>query len=98
VLGCRFALFPGDAAIRAVGRYFDVISYHSYNYMPPINRLELITRLTGKPILLSGFSFKAMDSGLPNTKGAAKPVATYPHRIPAKAAFRMGCVNEKSSC
>jgi hypothetical protein len=80
VLGCRFALYPGDAAIRAAGRYFDVISYHSYSAMPPIDRLELITRLTGKPILLSEFSFKAMDSGLPNTKGAAKPVATQEDR------------------
>jgi hypothetical protein len=80
VLGCRFALYPADAAIRAVGRYFDAISYHSYNPVPPVDRLELITRLTGKPVLLSEFSFKAMDSGLPNTKGAAKPVATQEDR------------------
>ncbi len=29
VLGCRFALYPGDTVIKAVGRYFDVLSYHS---------------------------------------------------------------------
>jgi agarase len=87
VLGCRFALYPGDAAIRAVGRYFDVISYHSYNSMPPVDRLEQITRLTGKPILLSEFSFKAMDSGLPNTKGAAKPVATQEDRAKGLASY-----------
>jgi hypothetical protein len=87
VLGCRFALYPGDAAIRAVGRYFDVISYHSYNYMPPVDRLGLITQLTGKPILLSEFSFKAMDSGLPNTKGAAKPVATQEDRAKGFASY-----------
>lgn len=87
VLGCRFAVYPGDAAIRAVGRYFDVISYHSYSPMPPVERLEQVARLTGRPILLSEFSFKAMDSGLPNTKGAAKPVATQQDRANGFAAY-----------
>ncbi|MGO9201680.1 MAG: beta-agarase [Limisphaerales bacterium] len=87
VLGCRFALYPGDAAVEAVGRYFDVISYHSYSSLPPVDRLELITRLTGKPTLLSEFSFKAMDSGLPNTKGAAKPVATQEDRARGFASY-----------
>ena len=87
VLGCRFALYPGDTVIKAVGRYFDAFSYHSYNYTPPVDRLELITRLTGKPTLLSEFSFKAMDSGLPNTKGAAKPVATQEDRAKGFASY-----------
>ena len=87
VLGCRFAVYPGDAAIQAVGRYFDVISYHSYNYLPPVDRLDRITRLTGKPVLLSEFSFKAMDSGLPNTRGAAKPVATQEDRAKGFAGY-----------
>ncbi len=87
VLGCRFAVYPGDAVIRAVGKYFDVISYHSYNPMPPVERLQLITRLTGKPILLSEFSFKAMDSGLPNTRGAAKPVAAQEDRAKGFASY-----------
>jgi hypothetical protein len=77
----------GDAAIQAVGPYFDVISYHSYNFMPPVDRLERITRLAGKPNLLSEFSFKAMDSGLPNTKGAAKPVATQEDRAKEFASY-----------
>jgi hypothetical protein len=70
-----------------VGPYFDVISYHSYIFMPPVDRLERITRLAGKPILLSEFSFKAMDSGLPNTKGAAKPVATQEDRAKGFASY-----------
>ena len=87
VLGCRFAVYPGDTVMKAVGRYFDVFSYHSYNYTPPVDRLELITRLTGKPTLLSEFSFKAMDSGLPNTKGAARPVATQEDRAKGFASY-----------
>lgn len=80
VLGCRFAGYAGDAVMRGVGPYFDVISFHSYNPEAPIERLELIHKLTGKPTMVTEFSFKAMDSGLPNTKGAAKPVATQEDR------------------
>jgi len=47
VLGCRFAVYPGDDVIHAVGQYFDVISYHSYNQKPPVDRLELITQIPG---------------------------------------------------
>ena len=98
VLGCRFAGYPGDSAIRAVGKYFDVISYHSYNATAPVDRLQQIYRLSGKPTMITEFSFKAMDSGLPNTKGAAKPVGTqleradgFTHYVEALAALP-GCV------
>ncbi|MFN7994971.1 MAG: DUF1080 domain-containing protein [Bryobacteraceae bacterium] len=80
VLGCRFALYPGDDVMKAVAEYFEVISYHSYTPKAPVDRLRQITRLTGKPTMVTEFSFKAMDSGLPNTKGAAEPVATQADR------------------
>jgi hypothetical protein len=87
ILGCRFAGYPGDSVIQAVGDYFDVISFHSYSPMPPSDRLELITKLTGKPTMLTEFSFKAMDSGLPNTKGAGRPVATQEDRAAGFQAY-----------
>ena len=87
VLGCRFAVYPGDTAMRAAGKYFDVISFHSYNADAPIERLNQIHRLTGKPTMVTEFSFKAMDSGLPNTKGAAKPVATQQDRADGFARY-----------
>ncbi len=88
VLGCRFAGgTAGESAIRAVGRYFDVVSYHSYNANAPISQLEQLTRLSGKPVMVTEFSFKAMDSGLPNTKGAAKPVATQQDRADGFARY-----------
>jgi hypothetical protein len=80
VLGCRFAGYAGDSVMRGVGPYFDVISFHSYSPNAPTDRLALIHRLTGKPTMITEFSFKAMDSGLPNTKGAARPVATQEDR------------------
>ncbi|HEY2013812.1 MAG TPA: hypothetical protein VGH38_09950 [Bryobacteraceae bacterium] len=87
VLGCRFAGYPGDTVMRAIGKHFDVISFHSYNATAPVERLEQITRLTGKPTMITEFSFKAMDSGLPNTKGAAKPVATQEDRAKGFAGY-----------
>jgi hypothetical protein len=87
VLGCRFAVYPGDSAIKAVGQYFDVISFHSYNATAPVERLQQIQRVAGKPTMITEFSFKAMDSGLPNTKGAAKPVATQQDRADGFARY-----------
>ena len=87
ILGCRFAGYAGDSATRALGRYFDVISYHSYAANAPVDQLDQIARLTGKPVMITEFSFKAMDSGLPNTKGAAKPVATQQDRADGFARY-----------
>jgi hypothetical protein len=80
VLGCRFASYPGDLVLQGVGPYFDIVSFHSYNAAAPLERLQQITKITGKPTMVTEFSFKAMDSGLPNTKGAARPVATQQDR------------------
>ncbi len=90
VLGCRFAGYPGDAVILAAGEFFDVISYHSYDPKPPLDRLRQLTRLTTKPAMITEFSFKAMDSGLPNTKGAGKAVATQADRATAFSAYVEG--------
>ena len=87
ILGCRFAGYPGDEVMEGVGPYFDVISFHSYDATAPLDHLRRITQLTGKPTLVSEFSFKAMDSGLPNTKGAAKPVATQEDRANGFATY-----------
>jgi hypothetical protein len=87
ILGCRFAVYPGDTVMRGAGRYFDIISFHSYSPNAPVERLEQITKLTGKPTMVTEFSFKAADSGLPNTKGAAKPVATQEDRAKGFAGY-----------
>ena len=77
----------------AVGAYFDVISFHSYNATPPVEQLEQITRVTGKPAMLTEFSFKAMDSGLPNSKGGGKPVATQADRANGFAMYADALAN-----
>lgn len=87
ILGCRFANYPGDTVIQGVGAYFDIVSFHNYGATAPVDRLQQIAKITGKPTMITEFSFKAMDSGLPNTKGAAKPVATQEERASGFAGY-----------
>ncbi|RJP23458.1 MAG: beta-agarase [Candidatus Omnitrophota bacterium] len=80
ILGCRFAGAAPEPVLEAAAKYVDIITFNTYNYLPPRNTLERIHAITKKPILITEFSFKAMDSGLPNTKGAGKPVETQDDR------------------
>jgi hypothetical protein len=83
IIGCRLAGVDGtpvEPVARGLGPYFDVIDYHSYDRQAPVGVLERITRASGKPTMISEFSFRAMDSGLPNTKGPGEPVGTQEER------------------
>ncbi|MBD3180940.1 hypothetical protein GF312_01540 [Candidatus Poribacteria bacterium] len=80
ILGCRFAGYAPTEVVKAMKNYVDVVSYNNYSKTAPLERLEEIYKITGKPIMLTEFSFKAMDSGLPNTKGAGSPVETQQDR------------------
>jgi len=80
ILGCRFAGYAPDEVLEGMGEFVDVVSYNIYSPLPPTDRLERIHRLTGKPVMITEYSFKAMDSGLPNTKGAGEPVETQQDR------------------
>ncbi len=80
VIGCRFGGYAPDPVLRGLGPYLDVISYNNYSAKAPLEMLTKLTSLTGKPVMITEFSFKAMDSGLPNTKGAGKPLATQGER------------------
>jgi agarase len=86
VLGCRFAYKPPDEVLEGCVGYVDVISINCYTN-PYSNDLTMrladfkrIHDVTGLPIMITEFSFKAMDSGLPNTKGAGIPVKTQSER------------------
>lgn len=79
-LGCRFAGYAPQEVLEGCAAHVDVISFNSYGPVPPREIIERIHRITARPVMLTEFSFKAMDSGLPNTRGAAKPVATQRDR------------------
>ncbi len=79
-LGCRFAGYAYPEVLEACGAHLDVVSLNDYNRSAPKRTLSEVHRLTGRPVVLTEFSFKAMDSGLPNSKGAGRPVATQKDR------------------
>jgi hypothetical protein len=80
VLGCRFAGRAPAAVLRAMTPYIDIVSFNTYEHKAPLGALRRFYRMTNKPVMLTEFSFKAKDSGLPNTKGGGKPVATQRDR------------------
>lgn len=80
ILGCRFAGFPPEAVQRAIAKHTDVVSVNNYDRTAPVGALAGISRVTGRPVMVTEFSFKAMDSGLPNSRGAGEPVATQKDR------------------
>jgi hypothetical protein len=93
ILGCRFAGYAPDPVLRGLKGSVDVVSFNNYGQNAPAETLENIHRLTGRPIMLTEFSFKAMDSGLPNTKGAGRPVATQQDRADGFARYVQGLID-----
>jgi len=78
LLGCRFAYFPTPAIVDAAARHADVISFNCYERNPAA-AIDAYAA-AGKPCLIGEFSFRAADSGLPNTNGAGPVVATQAER------------------
>ena len=60
--------------------YTDIVSLNFYGPQAPGQHAKELYEWTSKPLMISEFGFKAMDSGLPNTKGAGLPVATQKGR------------------
>lgn len=78
VLGCRFAYVPQQSVIEAAGRHLDVVGFNCYDF-DAIPSIEAYAR-SGRPCLIGEFSFRADDSGLPNTIGAGPRVASQGER------------------
>lgn len=97
ILGVRVAGLP-DAdykkeVFKIMAKYVDVITINLYNYVtPPTMALAELFDLTKKPILITEFSFRAMDSGLPNTKGAGITVNTQSERANFTYNFIVGLI------
>jgi hypothetical protein len=83
VLGCRFAGYAPEPVLAGCKDHVDIVSFNNYDAEAPSRRLSEIHAATGRPVMITEFSFKAMDSGLPNTKGAGRPVATQKDRADA---------------
>jgi hypothetical protein len=80
IVGSRFNARAPIELTRGLAPYYDVFSFNNYDHRAPLYKLKEITRISGKPTMLTEFGFKAMDSGLYNSKGAGYAVETQRDR------------------
>lgn len=90
-LGARFAGTAPRAVITACGRYCDVISvnYYRKDGLIDVAQFDNIYALTHKPVLVTEFSWRAMQnaSGNSNSHGADVTVATQADRARCAARY-----------
>jgi len=81
ILGVRFVgnIAPSEV-LEAMDKYVDVVCFQPYDAVAPIELFERSWHYHKKPILITEFGFKAMDSGLPNTKGPGYTFKTQKER------------------
>ena len=78
VIGSRFGCQPHPNVVAAAGRYLDVVSFNYYDFDPSA-AIDAYAA-GGRPCLISEFSFRGDDSGLPNTSGGGPRVASQVER------------------
>jgi len=84
-LGARFAGRVPDAVLEGA-RAADVVSVNIYSFDPrPL--VEHVYQITGRPVLITEFAFRAKNSGLPNTQGAGPKVPDQAARARAYTGF-----------
>ena len=103
VLGCRFAGFGGahDVVWRTAAKYCDVVTFNCYPWAD-LDRNVMLDRKGGvpisgkfdefyakvrRPMLLTEWSFPALDTGRPCYHGAGQRFATQDLRVQATALF-----------
>ena len=80
-LGARFPFMPGRAVVEEAVKRVNVLSIGGYGEDPTARLRELDG--FDVPILIGEFSFRAKDSGLPNTQGAGPLLGTQTDRANA---------------
>lgn len=97
-LGSRF--YGSDLSqpevFRAAGRHLDIVSVNWYHaWTPDPERLAMWERESGKPVLITEWYAKGMDSGLANTGGAGWVVKTQRDRGQFYENFTLGLLESK---
>jgi len=91
VLGDRFANHAPREVVRACGAHCDVVSLNYYAGYKAVNAeyLKGFAELSGRPLLITEFSYRAMEnrSGDKNTKGADVTVPTQRDRAEGYARY-----------
>ncbi len=84
ILGCRFAGVAPDEVLAAAGRWVDIFTINTYPRLDMaagrvLGTPEMLVDLhaaTGRPMMITEWSFPALDSGLPCKGGAGMRVDT----------------------
>ena len=82
ILGVRFGGMVFEPVARAMNGYVDVASVNEYRVTPG-RELRSLHEWSGRPVLLTEFSFKAQDAGVPSDTSASVPLATQADRADA---------------
>ncbi len=96
ILGARFVSDVPDSVLKVAGRYCDVVSINFYPHIEPGSvfserELALLTHwhdVSQKPLIISEWSFPALDSGLPCLYGAGMRVETQNQRAACAASMQ----------
>jgi agarase len=97
ILGCRFGSGAPDVAWEVAGRYCDAVSVNCYRKVD-LERgvladgfeqdIEKWYFLAKRPLMMTEWSFPALDAGLPCTHGAGQRVPTQEDRARAFTIFQ----------
>jgi hypothetical protein len=97
-LGARFhgATLREPEIFRACGPHVDVVSVNYYRAWSPVReRLEMWERESGRPVLITEWYAKGVDSGLPNRSGAGWLVKTQRDRGLFYQNFALGLLESR---
>lgn len=98
-LGARFhgSALRSPEIFRGAGPYVDVVSVNYYHaWTPDPERLAMWSRESGRPVIITEWYAKGLDSGLGNTSGAGWLVKTQRDRGLFYENFTLGLLQAKS--
>lgn len=95
ILGCRFAGTAPDVWDVA-GKHLDVVSVNYYGKVDLERRvvtdlpkaMDTYHRLSGRPLMITEWSFPALDAGLPSRHGAGQRVSTQADKALAYSIYQ----------
>ena len=110
ILGCRFAGFNGahEAVWEIAGKYCDVISFNCYPWadidqgvvftskggIPIVQEFRRRHSICGRPMIITEWSFPALDTGRPCYHGAGQRFHTQEERTAASELFARTMLSE----
>jgi hypothetical protein len=98
VLGCRFAgMGASDVVLKAAGRHCDIVTFNTYPWAdldrgvmltrkdgpPLVDAIRAFHDKCGAPLLITEWSFSALDAGRPCSDGAGQRFRTQAERVQA---------------